>query len=397
MTAAITAPDFAPSSVEEASALFADLAAHGTAIAFAGGGTKLGFGNPVEAGAVVRSSGLNRVLDYAPEDLVVTVEAGVTLAALQAALAPHKQRLAFDAPEPEKATIGGLVATNDFGQRRVRYGSLRDLIIGVQFLGAGGAITRGGGKVVKNVAGFDLPKLMVGSFGTLGFLTSATFRLHPVPETARMVIVHGLDAAGLRALTKTITRAQLEPAVLLGLREGAASTALVVFEGFAAGVDEQVESLLRECAALGFEATAATPEERKTFHERHQAIRSHGELHVKVTALPSDLETLDRDVIAPLCSALQDARATVYPSLGVAFVGGDIADLDVAIAAVRAVRTAAERGRGSLVLRRAPDEMRALVDAWGSEPASIALMRRLKDRFDPENRLNRGRLFAGRV
>jgi glycolate oxidase FAD binding subunit len=386
---------FAPSTIEEASEIMRDLAGRGSTLTFTGGGTKLGWGHPVSAAAELRSTGLNRVVDYAAEDLVVTVEAGMTLGALQTFLAPHKQRLAFDPPQADRATIGGLIATGDFGQRRMRYGSLRDLIIGVTFVGASGAIARGGGKVVKNVAGFDLPKLMVGSFGTLAFITSATFRLHPLPETARMIAVTDAGAPHLRALTKMILAEQLEPAVFLAVSGPGGYTAAAVFEGFAAGVDEQVERALRAAAAIGIAAAAVTPEERAVIHERHQAARSHGSLHVRIAVLPSLIEELEREAIAPLRASLSDAASAVYPSLGIAYVGGEPDDPAAAVAALRAARAAVERSGGSLVIRRAPDSVRAGFDAWGARPAAFALMERLKDRFDPERRLNRGRLVGG--
>ena len=126
--------------------------------------------------------GLDRMVDYTPADQVVSAEAGMTLAALQARLLENQQRLAIDPPQPERATLGGMVAANSFGPLRTRYGSVRDLIIGISIIRADGTLAKGGGKVVKTVAGFDLPKLMCGSYGTLGLIATVTLRVHPMPE-----------------------------------------------------------------------------------------------------------------------------------------------------------------------------------------------------------------------
>src|SRR5262249_7892182 len=160
-----------------------------------GGGTDLGLGAPpARLDAVLATSGLDRVVEHAPSDQIVVVEAGRTLGQLQSVLAEHGQRLALDPAMPGKKTIGGIVAADAFGPRRARFGSVRDLIIGVSFVRADGAAARGGGKVVKNVAGFDLPKLFVGSLGTLGLITTATFRLHPLPEEEVSVLLPGRTA-----------------------------------------------------------------------------------------------------------------------------------------------------------------------------------------------------------
>src|SRR5204862_2234914 len=160
---------------------------------------------------------LAHVLEYAPSDMVLVAEAGVTLAALQATTRANGQMLALDAPAPERATIGGLVATAGFGPRRARYGGIRDLIIGVTLVRADGEVARGGGKVVKNVAGFDLPKVACGSLGTLGLIATATFRLHPLPEAVRSVRVAGVRAEQVIAVLAAARTAQLEPTCAVAL------------------------------------------------------------------------------------------------------------------------------------------------------------------------------------
>ena len=168
----------------------ADAAACGAALGFEGGGTALGQGYPpARIDRIVGTGRLDRMLEYAPSDMTVTVEAGITIAALQAQLAPHGQRLALDPPLAQRATIGGVLAVNGYGPLRARCGTAHDITLGIQLVRADGTLVRGGGKVVKNVAGFDIPKLAIGSFGSLGLIVAATFRLHPVPEARRAVYV----------------------------------------------------------------------------------------------------------------------------------------------------------------------------------------------------------------
>src|SRR5579863_7728206 len=151
-----------------------------------GGGTKLGWGNPpARADLILSTARLDKIIEHPWADLTVSVEAGCTIQKLQSALAQHGQRLALDPLWPAQATIGGVLSTNDSGSLRLRFGSLRDLIIGVTLALPDGTLASSGGKVVKNVAGYDLPKLATGALGTLGVITRAIFRLHPLPKSAK--------------------------------------------------------------------------------------------------------------------------------------------------------------------------------------------------------------------
>jgi len=386
----------APTDLGEAARIVANAAERNESVAFLGGGTELGLGYPPSSvDVLVKTSQLNRVVEYAPADMVVEVECGITLAELQRALAPHGQRLALDAPYPELATIGGLVATNGFGPRRMRFGTLRDLIVGVSLVRADGERVRGGGKVVKNVAGFDLPKLAVGSLGSLGMIATATFRLHPTPQSTLVLRVAGCDGPALAALARETFARKLEPAGFVAVRDERASyDAYALFEGFDAGAEEQ---------AVRFEALArdrGLSAERIDDIERPNALdeetRTRGDVRVRVAVPPADIVALDRDVLAPLARALADFRAIVYPSLGVAFLSGIAADAVAAEEALLGARAVAESLHGNLVVTDVRD--RALsdaVDPYGTLPSSFFLMRRLKERFDPARRLNPGRFLGG--
>jgi glycolate oxidase FAD binding subunit len=326
---------------------------------------------------------------------VVTAEAGMTLSALGEALALHRQRLSLDAPFPGRATVGGVVAANAFGPRRARFGAARDLVLGVSLVRADGVPARGGGKVVKNVAGFDLPRLMVGSLGTLALLTRVTFRVHPLPEVEATVLFPGLDADQVRGLASAWRGAQLEPTSAAAVFVSDRLDLGVRFEGFEAGVADQVARLLDLARRADLPGEPLPPAEAARFWQRHDAVREEGALRVKVTVTPSRLGELARAWLPQLLGELSPAGAVVYPTLGIAFVSGDPASGAGLAAALRDVRIAVAAAGGSLVVCDAPPAIRPACDPWGPAPASIDLMRALKDRFDPDHRLAPGRFVGG--
>lgn len=390
----MTAERLAPTDLAETETLMTQAAARGDALAFVGGGTEWNFGYPPErVDLLLDTTCLARVVDYAPADLVVEVEAGITLDALQRVLAVHGQRLALDPPLPERATLGGLLATNGFGPRRFRFGTLRDLIVGVTLVRADGVRVRGGGKVVKNVAGFDLPKIAVGSLGTLGLIATATFRLHPVPQAARALRIAGLPASKLHLLGREIGERRLEPSATYAVRTAQGYDACVLFEGFETGVTEQCERFAHAAKEAGVAAPEA--DDAPAFAARDAAVRTAGDLRLRISVPPATLDALQRDVLDDLSRALPDARIAVYPALGIAFVSATLGTSDDGAAIVRA-RALVEAWGGNLVVLACPDGLRASVDVYGTPPAALALMAQLKARFDPERRLARGR-FVGHL
>src|SRR6266550_2600621 len=182
----------------------------GLAVIPRGGGTKLGWGNsPARADLILSTVRMTEIIEHAWADLTVTVEAGCTIQRLQETLGQHGQRLALDPLWPEKATVGGVLSTNDSGALRLRFGALRDLIIGVTIALPDGTLASSGGKVVKNVAGYDLPKLFTGAFGTLGVITRATFRLHPLPHAVQLLEFATPDEATLAKLLAAVAERAL--------------------------------------------------------------------------------------------------------------------------------------------------------------------------------------------
>jgi len=366
-----------PASVAEAARVMEQLAREGRRVGFVGGGTELELGAlPERIDAVVRTRGLRRIVEYQPADMVMVVEAGVTLAEMQAAAREHRQRLALDPPWPDRATIGGIVATGAFGPRRARYGAVRDLIIGVQLVRADGTVARGGGKVVKNVAGFDLPKLACGSLGTLGLIAGATFRLHPLPEISQTVVVSGLSPAEVVAMVSRVRAAQLEPVAAAALRRPSGYDLALCFEGFGKGVEQQIGNL-RQLAP----AARATEDA----WARHDEARTGGPLRIKLAALPSQLPEVDR-LVAPL-----GLRFAWYATLGLGFASG--ASVEHAAGLIADARAELARRGGSLVVQAALSTLR--VDPWGPPPPAFPLFERLKQNFDPDRRLNPGRFVGG--
>src|SRR6266545_2589787 len=201
-----------PATLDDAAEAMRALAADRLAVTFMGGGTDLELGAPpARLDAVLRTTRLARVKEHAPSDQIVAVEAGMTIAALQRALAP---------PEPERATVGGVVAANAFGPRRTRYGPVRDLVIGITIVRADGVVARGGGKVVKNVAGFDLPRLLCGSLGTLGLVAEVVLRLHPLPEASATALFEGLSGVDVEETVPTLRGLAVEPTAVAALSAG---------------------------------------------------------------------------------------------------------------------------------------------------------------------------------
>src|SRR2546428_5699278 len=222
----------------------------GLAVIPRGGGTKLGWGNsPARAGLILSTARLTEVIEHAWADLTVSVGAGCTVQRLQEALAQHGQRLALDPLWPEKATVGGVLSTNDSGALRLRFGALRDLIIGVTIALPDGTLASSGGKVVKNVAGYDLPKLVTGALGTLGVITRAVFRIHPLPLNSHSFSISTVNAEETQKLVLALQDSKLAHTFLQShFSDEKPPASDILFEGTEAGLAAQ-EAQLRNLAA----------------------------------------------------------------------------------------------------------------------------------------------------
>ena len=376
----------APASLEDASAALADFAARRRSVGITGGDLP---GGPaaVPVDEVLSTSALDGIVEYVPADQIVTVQAGMTLARLQDALGKEQQRLALDPPGAARMTVGGAVATGAYGALRTRYGTAKDAIVGMTIVRADGTLARGGGKVVKNVAGFDVPKLMIGTYGTLAMIGTVTFRLHPLPAAVGEVRFPACSASSLRELAAAMRAAQLEPSAVYAVaeEEGETYACIVRFEGFPEGVAAQRAALI-DLARRDYCDGA--------MDEAHEAARTQGELQVKITAPVSQLAELHARAIVPLRRAILDARVALYPTVGVAFIGGTCAASEPVLEMLAATRAWAESTGGTLVAYEVPPSL-ASFDRWGTPPPSFPLMRALKDRFDPDGRLNPGGFVGG--
>jgi glycolate oxidase FAD binding subunit len=354
-----------------------------------GNGTKIDWGNPPRAAQLVVSTRrLNRMVEHAWGDMTATVEAGCTVRELQQTLAEHGQRLALDPLWPEKATVGGILATNDSGPLRVRFGSLRDLIIGITLALPDGTLAKSGGKVVKNVAGYDLPKLATGSLGTLGIITQAIFRLHPIPRESRTLSFSAQDPAAMNAFVLALLDSNLVPTGLQ-VRAGDSSGPEIDirFEGTAAGCDAQAEQVARLASSL----TAIPPAE--VWNARATLWNGTEPSAVcKFTLLPANLAGFlerVREVMGHL------SWKVVAQAVGVGLLRMEGNDNSVVLRALMDLRQSLERNGGSLVVLRCPREIKSQMDVWGSPGDALSLMRSIKSQFDPTGTLNPGRFIGG--
>jgi glycolate oxidase FAD binding subunit len=392
-----------PASEEEVAAVLAAANRDGLKVLVRGGGTQLGLGFPPEGGDILLSTTrLDRVVEYNPQDLTVTAQAGLRLAALQETLGGSRQWLALDPPIGPEATLGGLVATNATGPRRLRYGGVRDQIIGVRFVTADGTIAKAGGKVVKNVAGYDLSKLMTGSLGTLGVIVEVAFRLYPLPQASRTVALSSAEPGLLCELAVRVIATTLVPTVLdvagSTVSEGAYTLA-ARFESGAEAAEDQARALIELADALGTDASVLRDDEEADFWQRldagQQPSRGAGStLTLKVSLLPSDVADWLGSLDETARRLALEARWRAHAGHGLIFVHL-AGDEDTLAQAVEALRRAALERRGSLVVWDAPAALAARVDVWGPSPA-VELMRRVKASFDPNATLNPGR-FLGRI
>ena len=368
----------APANNEEVAAVLRFAQENRFAVVADGGGTKQGWGYPVAPALVLEMHRLNMLREHTWQDMTCTVEAGCTWSVLQSGLAQHGQYVALDPLWPERATVGGIVATNDSGALRLRYGGLRDLIIGMTIVLADGTVARTGGKVVKNVAGYDLHKLMIGAFGTLGVITSVNFRLHALPQCTQNFSVSAPAAEPLGKLMLKLLHAQL-------------STVAIQLRGTREGFDLDIqlcsltEVLRTQAAALeamaqsdGLTSQSAADE---VWNARQQQFAQ--DLVCKCTMLPAEVARFAERVRGLGGESVTQATGIMIASFPAASAEH-----------LPQLRRDLEDANGSLTVLKQPGETR--LDCWGTLPDSFPLMREIKQRFDSESILNPGR-FLGRI
>lgn len=392
-----------PGSLDEVSRVMALASAEGLAVAPRGSGSALDLGAPpLRLDAVLDLSRLAGILDYVPADMVATVQAGVTLDRLARELGKHGQMLALDPYGGGSRTVGGVLATNASGQRRFRYGTGRDLLLGARFVQADGTVTWGGSKVVKSVTGYDIPKLLTGSLGTLGVIVEATLRLHPVQPASGSWLFSFTSREAAGSLVAAVLAGSLEPERLAWLNAGALERL----------GSERAEAALAVSVATVAEAVTSQGGELGSLASR---------LGARVSALEPGFWTrmggaLANPIVVKLASEIRRLpfwageveRVISRHGLTVSLVGeagngilraaveGSVSPDTWASEIVAPLREALAAEGGSLVVERAPLDLKRAADVWGPIPeVALAVMRRLKAEFDPRGVLNPGRFVGG--
>ncbi|HKV61401.1 MAG TPA: FAD-binding oxidoreductase [Candidatus Acidoferrum sp.] len=364
----------------------------GLAVIPRGGGTKLRWGNPpARADLVLSTSRLTEIIEHAWADLTVSVEAGCTIQRLQETLAEHGQRLALDPLWPERATVGGVLSTNDSGALRLRFGALRDLIIGATIALPDGTLASSGGKVVKNVAGYDLPKLVTGALGTLGIITRAVFRLHPLPRNTRCFSISAANAEEAQRFVLAVQDSKLAHTFLQShFSHEAPPVSDILFEGTDAGLTAQ-DSQLRNLATPATVMETSTPtwaarEELWNFSDPNTTAVA------KISLLPGDMARTVGGIAQAAKLHQLGWRALVYATgLGWVRLEGKPAGLK---GGLQLLRVEMEKHGGSLVALHRWGKM-ADLECWGDTGDALPLMKAVKMRLDAKNTLNPGRFVGG--
>jgi glycolate oxidase FAD binding subunit len=352
-------------------------------------------GSPDRGGLLaVSTSRLNRLVEHAVGDLTVTAEAGIKFADLQQILASAGQFLPIDPAYPQHATLGGIVATADAGSLRHRYRGVRDMLLGISFVRSDGQIATAGGRVVKNVAGYDLMKLFSGSYGTLGVISQVTFRVYPLPEASATVVLTG-ETDALARSTQILLSSALTPTAVdllssdlvtkLGLGKG---TGLIVrFQSIAESVKEQSARLLEVGEKLGLQAHICSENDR---HQLWQTLSETIWNSAKISAVICKIGVRPSEAVKLIDEfPIQDALIHAGSGLGVLRFENATADT------LRQIRRGCEAKGGFLTVLAGSSELKQQLDVWGYNGSAIDLMQRIKQQFDPQNVLSPNRFLDG--
>ncbi|MYC74249.1 FAD-binding oxidoreductase [Candidatus Poribacteria bacterium] len=397
-----------PTSVQEMQEILQFAVEQNLSIMPAGAGTKLGIGNlPQKVDIVLATTYLNSVVEYEPADLTVTVEAGIRLRYLQTELAKHRQYLALNPPYADRCTIGGIVSTNASGSFRLRHGTARNQVLGLRVVRADGTVVKSGGKVVKNVAGYDLNKLYIGGFGTLGIITEVTLKLSPIPVRQAVLTANfqdvqkaadtGLDIVGSQTLPMFVNLF-VNPDSTLSGTEG---PMLVV--GFG-GDPETVAWQLTQCQRIMEQngAMGVTIVENESLQHLQEAVQEFSADNKNTERVVAKLN-LKRTDLAEFATQIaeanwaRDVQMMALLGSGVLYITLPTAsdtDYQSLADALTQLRQAAMSQQGNLIIEVAPPELKRHIDVWGSVEGTLNLMKQIKAKFDPVDLLNPGRFVS---
>ena len=379
-----------------------------------GGRTLAQLGNvPTRPGIALDLTGLNRLVDFQPADLTVQAQAGMTIAQLDAELAQDGKHVPLGAPLAQRATIGGTLATGISGPLRATYGLPRDWLIGVSVVGADGSASKAGGQVVKNVTGYDLNRLYTGSLGTLAVITEATFKLAPAPTEWAAIAAAFSDNDAAIAACRELQAQPYAPQALHLLNPAAARSmgnpdlpagygpvAIAIIGGRPSSVRRRITDtalLWLEAASTLHIAGAEAVQLTETLADLPFNPGNPPSVCIRVNAPPDALPQL----LEMETKELAGATPAVFADVG--FGGGrllwweDFSDADAAQIAdrLRGIQGAAAQVGGDAIVESCPASVKEHIDVWGPEPSGMAIMRRIKEQFDPNNILNPGRFMGG--
>jgi glycolate oxidase FAD binding subunit len=376
-----------PSGTDEVAAILRAANSQSLAIEPTGGRTKLTWGSRVIPRLQLSTTRLSGIREHVWQDMTATVAAGTPWSAMQHELARHNQRVAVDPVFPDHATVGGVIATNDSGVLRRRYGSLRDLVLGMTIVLADGTIARSGGKVVKNVAGYDLPKLLTGAFGTLGVITEVTFRLHPLPADTLSLTARSASITQLADLMHRIAAAPLSLEAMQ-LRNEDADFALDIQLASEPDALRNQERQLRELA----QSCTLTPSDPNTWSTRERLFAEPDATVLKISSLPAKLSAIVG--AAAVLNTQPNVRAhCIAEPTGILTVAFSALPQHLAVLTEDLRARLRAHGGSAVVLRRGL--LPHSVNSWGDPPPAIQLMRAIKHEFDPNRILNPGRFVGG--
>lgn len=375
-----------PQTAEELAAELRRSALHERTVLLEGGGSKRAMGGPAAGEDAISSAGLRRVLEYEPRDLTVSVEAGMPWREFRDLLAANRQMVPLDPPYAERATVGGVIAANTCGARRRLYGTARDMVIGMRFAMLDGKLVETGGMVVKNVAGLDMAKLMIGSFGTLAAIVSVNFKVQPVPEMERSFVLPFATAAEALAARAAILTSALQPSAIDLLNPAAGATVgnsawLVAVR--AGGNAATVERYEREFGKYGTAVAFDGAGQERLWRHVEEFTPAWMERHAEGGVVRASCTLKE---VGPVMESF-GGPAVARAGSGVCYGYFERAD--------EAAEWAASRG-WKAVIECAPPEWKQSADLWPGAGGDLDVMRRVKKLFDPGNVLNRGRLY-GRI
>jgi glycolate oxidase FAD binding subunit len=382
-------PVVRPASVAELCDAVRRCAAEGRAVYPVGGGTMLDYGRPpTKPGVAVATRALDQVIDFPARDMTITVQAGLTIARLREVTRAEGLDLPIDVPEPERATLGGAIACNVSGPRRYGYGTFRDYVLGITVVTDRGEEAKAGGRVVKNVAGYDLMKLHTGALGTLGVITQVTLKLRPVPETWAVSLLRGrLDglAVCLDQLHSSATRPMAIDLAGPGASDRDVLAVTVRFEGSRETVDWQVDQLAQEASGQPFRVLSVARDDGST----PMPDPLEGRVIARANLRPGG--------VADFCAtalATRVGKVSGPAGSGVLRASIDASSVEEAKPVLDALHQLAAKYDGNVVLERCPTEWKKSLPVWGHPPAALAAMNAVKRALDPNGLFNPGRFVT---